>query len=134
MEVLIEMTNRELQKKEKNKNSGVSRPYSFNVYKRQMCECASSTDFVPQGQSNMADIVDMWISAQKRQYQDVSEHTLLQFSRFKDGKFTQTLTAENEYDNFLIETLKNEIETACKKADEQESVLKKYAQENKSVS
>ena len=134
MEVLIEMTNRELQKKEKNKNSGVSRPYSFNVYKKQMCECASSTDFVPQGQSNMADIVDMWINAQKRQYQDVSEHTLLPFSKFKDGKFTQTLTAENEYDSFLIKTLQNEIETTSKKATEQESALKKYAQENKSVS
>lgn len=134
MEVLIEMTNRELRKKEKNKNSGVSRPYSFDVYKRQMCECASSTDFVPQGQSNMTDIVDMWVNAQKRQYQDVSEHTLLPFSKFKDGAFTQTLRAENEYDNFLIETLRSEIEAACKKADEQETALKKYAQENKNVS
>lgn len=134
MEVLIEMTNRALRKKEKIKNSGVSKPYSFHLYKKQMCECAASTEFVPQGQSNMKDIVDMWINAQERQYQDVSAHTLLPFSKFKDGKFTQELTADNAYDQFLIETLQSEIESACKKTKEQESALKKYAVEQKTVS
>lgn len=129
MEVLIEMTNRELRRKENVKNSGVSRPYSFHIYKKQMCECAASAGFVPQGQSNMADIVEMWLSAQKRQYQDVSEHTLLPFPKFKDGKFTQPLHAENEYDRFLIETIQGEIEKACKKTGEQESALKKYVEE-----
>ena len=128
------MTNRALRKKEKIKNSGVSKPYSFHLYKKQMCECAASTEFVPQGQSNMKDIVDMWINAQERQYQDVSAHTLLPFSKFKDGKFTQELTADNAYDQFLIETLQSEIESACKKTKEQESALKKYAVEQKTVS
>lgn len=128
MEVLIEMTLRELKK------SGVAQPYSFKAYETQMCLCALSQDFVPQGQSNMEDIVEMWLGAQKRQYQDVSENTLLPFSKFKNGKFTQKLTADNLYDQFLIDILKEEIETAARKAGEQEAAVKKYAKETESVS
>lgn len=124
METLIEMTNRELRENEK-----VKLPYDIGTYAKQMQECAASADFIPQGQSNMDDIVNMWIKAQKYQYQDVSGHTLLPFSAFKDGKFTTELHTGNSYDGFMVEVLKEEIEKVCEKANEKEAVFHKMASE-----
>ncbi len=124
METLIEMTNRELRE-----DQNVKLPYNIEIYAKQMRKCAASADFIPQGQSNMDDIVNMWIKAQKYQYQDVSEHTLLPFSAFKDGKFTKELHTGNPYDRFMVEVLKEEIEKACEKANEKEAILHKMALE-----
>lgn len=124
METLIEMTNRELRE-----DQNVKLPYNIETYAKQMRKCAASADFIPQGQSNMDDIVNMWIKAQKYQYQDVSVHTLLPFSAFKDGKFTKELHTGNPYDGFMVEVLKEEIEKACEKANEKEAVFHKIASE-----
>ena len=43
------------------------------------------------GAHNMAEIVAMWLKASKRQYQDVSGHTLLPFSGFREGVFVDEL-------------------------------------------
>lgn len=120
LEVLVEMTNRAIRKNWKE-------PFcSFKAYADEMCRCAGLDSFVPQGQSNMADIVDMWLGAQKRQYQDVSSYSLLPFSKFQDGAFTQKLTGGNEYDRFLIEVLEQEIKKVCEKEKKKEKALENY--------
>ncbi len=122
LETLIEMTNREL------RSAKIPAPYSYETYSEQMCRCALSPSFIPQGQSNMKEVVEMWIGAQERQYQDVSLHTLLPFSWFQDGKFTQEIVADNSYDRFLGKVLKERIEGDWEKTREQEAAVKKYAQ------
>lgn len=108
LESLMELTLRALRAKK-------SPPYSPEDYACQMRRCAASASFIPQAQSNMADLTEMWIYAQRRQYQDVSEHSVLPFSRFKDGTFRNLEVPKNAYDAFFQETFRREIETLCGK-------------------
>lgn len=107
LEVLVEMTNREMRKETKP-------PYRMDKYLETMKKCALSADFVPQGQSNMEDIVMMWLAAQKRQYQDVSAGGVLPFSAYRDGKFDE-LPETNVYDGYLREVLMKRINTINEK-------------------
>lgn len=108
LESLVEMTNRHIRRDR-------HRPYSQNDYLEAMFQCACSPEFVPQGQSNMNDIAELWIQAQQRQYQDVSADALLPFSMFKDGTFTPSLPRpDNPYDQYLQETLRERIEQKYK--------------------
>lgn len=101
LEVLVEMTNRKMREK-------TQPPYAMAQYLETMRSCALSADFVPQGQSNMDDIVMMWLAAQKRQYQDVSDGGLLPFTAYRDGKFDE-LPKTNTYDGYLREVLMKRI-------------------------
>lgn len=107
LEVLIENTNRALLETRKP-------PYSLENYMEAMRVYAASEGFVPQGQSNLPDLVEMWIRAQERHYQDVSDQTVLPFNRFKDGKFMKLPEPGSIYDQFFQETLKAEIEKRFK--------------------
>lgn len=103
IESLIEMTNREMRKE----SSGGG--YRIDDYTKVMKKCALSDGFVPQGQSNMKDIVNMWLAAQERQYQDVSANSILPFVLYKqDGTFTRDITT-NYYDDYMREVLKDRI-------------------------
>lgn len=108
LESLIELTIRALRAEK-------APPYSLPDYERQMRRCAASDSFIPQAQSNMADLTEMWIHAQRRQYQDVSNHGVLPFSRFKAGKFQNLDKPGNAYDAFFQDTFRKEIETRCEK-------------------
>lgn len=103
VENLVEMTNLAIRKE-------TSPPYSVEEYTQQMINCALSFDFVPQGQSNMDDLVSLWMAAQKRHYQDVSDHTLLPFGQFMDGKFVELPESASTYDSYLREVLRERIE------------------------
>lgn len=111
LESLIEMTFRRLKSKK-----NYWKPYSLEIFTDQMVACGCSRDFVPQGQSNLRDMAEMWLGAQERQYQDVSNNCKLPFSSYKDGVFQDRLPAtDNSYDKFFQETLKEEIEKLSKK-------------------
>ncbi len=122
METLMEMTLRALREEKQP-------PYSAADFVRQMRACAASGAFIPQGQSNLADLVSMWLKAQQRQYQDVSDHTVLPFNRFKDGQFAENLPVpEGDYDRYFQKTLREEIEKSCRRAQEDEQLRQKALQ------
>lgn len=119
LEVLVEMTNREMRKITKP-------PYNMNLYLKTMKECALSKDFVPQGQSNMEDIVQMWLAAQKRQYQDVSARGVLPFSKYRDKKFDE-LPQTNTYDQYLRDVLIKRINAINEEKKARDSFMKKHS-------
>lgn len=118
LEVLVEMTNRKMR-------SITKPPYKMDLYLKTMKECALSNDFVPQGQSNMEDIVQMWLAAQKRQYQDVSARGVLPFNKYRDGQFDEMPKA-NVYDQYLRDVLIKRINAINEEKKAQESFMKKH--------
>lgn len=121
IESLIEMTNREMRKE--NAAGG----YTIKGYTEKMKECALSDSFVPQGQSNMNDIVNMWLAAQERQYQDVSANSILPFVKYnkQDGTFTENIKS-NTYDDYMREVLMDRI----KKKHEEGEMHKNFVRKN----
>lgn len=136
IETLVEMTNRSMRKK------CTVGSYSLEMYLKEMEECAMSESFVPQGQSNMEDIVNMWVAAQKRQYQDVSKHSVLPFHDYREDGSFRSGSAEEEkqrskgkadsradgyydgcYDDYLREVLKERIEEAIQEQQEHKRFL-----------
>lgn len=141
IETLVEMTNRSMRKK------CTVGSYSLETYLKEMEECAMSESFVPQGQSNMADIVNMWIAAQKRQYQDVSMHSILPFHDYQEGGSFQSGSAEEKkqsskenscsrsdgyhdgcYDDYLREVLKERIEKVIQEQQEHKRFLRRMSE------
>lgn len=141
IETLVEMTNRSMRKLCK------AGGYSLEMYLKEMEKCAMSESFVPQGQSNMADIVNMWIAAQKRQYQDVSMHSILPFHDYQEGGSFQSGSAEEEkqsskekscscsdgyydgcYDDYLREVLKERIEKVIQEQQEHKRFLRRMSE------
>lgn len=122
LESLIENTNLELLK------AGKLEGCSAAVYADQFVACGQSPAFVPQGQSNMADIVDMWMWAQKSRYQEVSANTLLPFEAFQDGRFVEEELPRpgSEYDRYFQSKLKEEIEKAAERTRQQEDAWNRY--------
>lgn len=125
IESLMETTNRSMRK-----NENIRSLYSVENYIKQMSKCALSSDFVPQGQSNMDDIVNMWIAAQKRQYQDVSDHTLLPFSKFIDGKFEE-IKHDSIYDQYLTEVLQDKIEKIYQDDADRKEAIRRMNKDSK---
>lgn len=121
IESLIEMTNREMRKE--NAAGG----YTIEAYTKKMKERALSDSFVPQGQSNMNDIVNMWLAAQERQYQDVSANSILPFVKYnkQDGTFTENIKS-NTYDDYMREVLMDRI----KKKHEEGEMHKNFVRKN----
>ena len=113
------MTNREMRNITKP-------PYNMDLYLKTMKKCALSKDFVPQGQSNMEDIVQMWLAAQKRQYQDVSAGNVLPFSKYRDEKFDE-LPETNAYDQYLRDVLIKRINTINEEEKARNSFMKKHS-------
>lgn len=118
IEILIEMTNRKM--RENNTVGG----YEVDAYIKTMIDCALSNDFVPQGQSNMKDIVNMWISAQERQYQDISSNVILPFGKYKEDGTFEDIEESNEYDEYMRMVLKERIQKVVKEREN----LKRYMQ------
>ena len=118
LEVLVEMTNRAMREMTKP-------PYEKQMYLDTMKACALSNDFVPQGQSNMEDIVTMWIDAQKRQYQDVSNHSVLPFDKYRDETF-DPLPQTNAYDQYLREVLMKRINAINEEKNARKAFMKKH--------
>ena len=121
IESLIEMTNREM----RNRSSGGG--YRIEDYIKVMKKCALSDGFVPQGQSNMKDIVDMWLAAQERQYQDVSANSILPFVLYKqDGTFTKDIES-NDYDDYMREVLKARIKKKVEDEEMHKNFVRKHS-------
>ena len=121
IESLIEMTNRKMRKE----SSGGG--YRIEDYTKVMKKCALSDGFVPQGQSNMKDIVDMWLAAQERQYQDVSAHSILPFGLYKqDGTFTKDIES-NFYDDYMREVLKGSIKKKVEEEEMHKNFVRKHS-------
>lgn len=121
IESLIEMTNREM----RNRSSGGG--YRIEDYIKVMKKCALSDGFVPQGQSNMKDIVDMWLAAQERQYQDVSANSILPFVLYKqDGTFTKDIES-NDYDDYMREVLKARIKKKVEDEEMHNNFVRKHS-------
>lgn len=120
LENLVEMTNR--------KKSEYNSPFSVDDYIKAMTKVALSESFVPQGQSNMADIVNMWLDAHARQYQDVSNNSVLPFSSFVEGKFKETKN-KNTYDDYLRDVLKKRILGVVEQKEMHDNYIKKLSKQ-----
>ena len=120
IEVLVEMTNREMLKET---NGG----FSTKKYLETMENCALSQSFIPQGQSNMEDIVNIWLAAEKRQYQDVSATAILPFSEYNgDGTFKE-VNKRNKYDEYLRDVLKGRIKEIVEKEKERQQFMRRHS-------
>ena len=123
IEVLVELANREMRKQVREKKAAA--PYGVTEYIAALRKCALSPSFVPQGQSNMDDIVAMWFEANRRQYQDVSANSVLPFNRFSDGHFKALEPVSNPYDEYLREVLRARIEEQVREQAERKSYLRR---------
>ncbi|MBR4026681.1 MAG: AAA family ATPase [Lachnospiraceae bacterium] len=119
LETLIEMANRALDK------AGKLEGCLAKDYADQLVKCGRSKDFVPQGQSNLNDLVDRWLNIYENQYQEVSANPVLPFSCFIDRKFRDLPATTNAYDEYLQKTLKEKIEKKMKDIEIKEKAYEK---------
>jgi len=122
---LIERTFRTLRKNKK------SAPFSCDTFLKEMLQCASDRRFVPQGQSNLKDIAALWLRAQDNQYENVSEASILPTWAFSEGRFEGLTDPGNDYDRYMQQVIRKEIERQQKEKETEQKAREHIASESK---
>ncbi|MDO5422378.1 MAG: AAA family ATPase [Eubacteriales bacterium] len=102
-------------------DSGVSRPYSCEVYEERLIRCAMNMR--PHGQTNMRDIVEMWFEARENRYLSASEEDFLAFSGFDEERAAfapecREACEDSPYDRYLFDVISARIIEKQKKMNE----------------
>lgn len=103
-------------------------PYAPEQYGDMLVDFAVNR-VVPQGRSNMADIVDLWLAAQDMGYKSAGSMSL-PFDAFdkENARFDKTRmpACDNAYDRHLQEVFKEHIEKRQKKKNNDDDLKRQY--------